>query len=203
MDNTTRYKINELLDKDNVKQYCQSPDDLPTELIVLKDDVEHRCKVCIEYDNTKHDIWSWFVYYKDVITNEIILESGSTTWDNAIGNMLNRISNAWPINEIKLIDGSHPRVISIGCANNVCEYDVIHRLFKVRPYKTCDSFDFKGNAVKVLDLHCCPYCDSKNYSLVEHYCSSPESWRALAGREGNIYKCSDCGYTYNEITRMS
>ena len=88
---TYQKELYEALVDNKVKRYSQSPDDLPGELLVTKDGIEHKCRMCLEYDNAKQDQWPWFVRYRDVENNDIILESGSTCWDHAIGNMMNHI----------------------------------------------------------------------------------------------------------------
>lgn len=201
---TYQKELYEALVEQKVTRYSQAPDDLPGELIVIKEDVEHKCRMCLEYDKAKQDEWSWFVRYRDVETNDIILESHSTCWDRAIGNMMNYIERNWRglKQEIKLLDGSMPHVILIGSCHNVHEYSQVDRFYKLLPYKTYDSTNIKGEPIKLIDTHCCPYCGSKNYSS-EYYKSSPGSWASLAGREGYKRVCQDCGYTDDEIICMS
>ena len=201
---TYQKELYEALVEQKVTRYSQAPDDLPGELIAMKEGVEHKCRMCLEYDNFKQDAWPWFVRYRDVETNEIIMEASSTCWDNAIGNMMNHIKHNWrgSREEIKLIDGSIPHVFLIGSCHNIHEYSQIDRFYKLKSYKMYDSTNIDEKPIKLIDINCCPYCGSKNY-LSEYYKSSPESWVALAGREGYKRVCQDCGYVDNEIICMS
>lgn len=203
-DMTYQKELYEALVDQKVTRYSQAPDDLPGELIVITEGTEHKCRMCLEYDNAKQDQLPWFVRYRDVETNDIILESDSNCWDMAIGNMMNYIKHRWRSSEqkIKLLDGSIPNVLSIGACHNVHEYSQIDRFYILQPYKTYDSTNIKGEPIKLIDFHCCPYCGSKNYSN-EYYKSSPESWAVLAGREGYKRVCQDCGYTDDEVICMS
>lgn len=182
--------IVENLAENNVEHRHQDVADLPGELYIK----DVKCRMCLEYDNAKQDKWSWFVRYRNVETNEVVLESGSTTWDYAVSNMMNTISHNW--SDIKLLNGNKPRIITVGSLHNKNEYVLISRFYKMREYPQLKP----GELGKYWG--CCPYCDSENVKK-EHYCSSPESWAQLAGREGDRYECQDCGYRWDDCYRMS
>lgn len=51
----------------------------------------------------------------------------------------------------------------------------------------------------------CPKCRKKSEHLIwNHFCSNPESWMVLAGREGYTTHCPDCDIDVETIiVRMS
>lgn len=173
----------QLLEKivdEGVNHKHQLLEDLPTE---LKCEGKH-CKLACEF--MVGEEFPYVIKYVDVDTNEAVIEQGAKSWDDAIFYMMWRGLNH---KDVLDMDGKRLTLVSLGAGHNKEEFIIVEKRYKVK-------------GVKWRSFHQCPYCDSINVKS-EHFRSSPESWMALAGREGDKYHCEDCGYEWENITCMS